>query len=328
MAINGYSDKDKTELKCIKGGPLRKCGEIDLGEAFSIDVVAAVIPPEGYTRFKIVLRYDAKLFNLQQQTGFDEVIWPDEGCDMVGFGEETKDVGQYIVTCKRAGEENSRYTGVLANIQFVCKQDGTGVVEIVGGTSLAKSSYYFRPFIGGNLVFLEVTDSVRVNCIGPTPTPSATSTRVPTATDTPTPAATPTKQPAPGDADLDGCTDVAENGPDESLGGQRNYFYFWDFYDVWTHPAGDPLGWERNAVINVFDILGVALRFGAGPNLSKADAYLQALAPPVDDSSYHPGYDRGAIIGANNWDRAPPDGSINVVDDILGIAAQFGHNCA
>ena len=132
----------------------------------------------------------------------------------------------------------------------------------------------------------------------------------------------------PGDTDQDGCGNKAENGPDETLGGQRANRYFWDFYDVWTHPFGDPIGWERNKVVNVFDILGVAARFGPGPQLSKEDALAAALTPPLGEGSYHAAYDRGSIIGANNWNRAPADGAINIVDDILGVAAQFGHNCS
>ena len=119
----------------------------------------------------------------------------------------------------------------------------------------------------------------------------------------------------------------AENGAFGYLGGQRNYAYFWDFYDVWTHPPGDPMGWERNKVLNIFDINAVGARFGPGPLLSKAQALAQALVAPTDAGSYHPAYDRGPIIGANMWDRGPPDGSINIVDDILGIAQQFGHDC-
>ena len=137
----------------------------------------------------------------------------------------------------------------------------------------------------------------------------------------------PAKLPEPGDRDRDGCSDQAENGAFEYLGGQRDYLYFWDFFDVWTHPPGDPIGWERNAVINIFDINATGMRFGPGPVLAKADALAEALAAPTDVTSYHAAYDRGPIIGANSWDRAPPDGSINIVDDILGVAAQFGHNC-
>ena len=150
----------------------------------------------------------------------------------------------------------------------------------------------------------------------------------PTPTLTPTPTVTPTKQPDPGDTDLDGCTDQAENGPNAGSGGLRNYTYFWDFYDVWTRPAGDPNGWERNRAINILDVLGVALRFGPGPGpVSKAQVLADALTPPVSANGYHAAYDRGAVIGANSWDRAPADGTISVVNDVLGVATQFGHNC-
>lgn len=54
-------------------------------------------------------------------------------------------------------------------------------------------------------------------------------------------------------------------------------------------------------------------------------AHVLALTPPPDEG-YHPAYDRGAIVGANFWDRAPADGAINQPDDILGAAAQWGHN--
>ncbi len=106
-------------------------------------------------------------------------------------------------------------------------------------------------------------------------------------TPTQTPTITPTKQPAPADTDGDGCSDEAENGPDVALGGQRDYLYFWDFYDVWTHPADDPLGWERNGLINIFDIIQVAAQFGIplgylGDVGDKAALVERALTPPSD----------------------------------------------
>ena len=65
-----------------------------------------------------------------------------------------------------------------------------------------------------------------------------------------------------------------------------------------------------------------------GPILSKADALVQAQVAPTDATSYHPAYDRGPIIGANGWNRGGPDATINIVHYILGVALQFGHNCA
>ena len=87
---------------------------------------------------------------------------------------------------------------------------------------------------------------------------------------------------------------------------------------------------ERNKVVNIFDILALALRFGTtgASVLSEEDALDAALTPPTDETSYHPAYDRGPVIGGNNWERGPADASINVVDDILGVAGQFGHDCS
>ena len=132
------------------------------------------------------------------------------------------------------------------------------------------------------------------------------------------------------DDDGDGCTNAAEQQPKAQAlsGGGRDPQYFWDFYDVWSRPLGDPQGWERDRVVNVpGDIIGVVSRFGPGTAQNKEDALAAALTPPVSAAGYHAAFDRGPVIGANNWNRAPADGAINIPDDILGVAAQFGHNC-
>ena len=152
----------------------------------------------------------------------------------------------------------------------------------------------------------------------PTPTPVTCLTEPP---------ATPSKQPHPCDTDGDGCSDAAESGLDENAGGRRVYTYFWDFFDVWTRPPGDPDGWHRDRAVTLSDIFATVLRFGRGPALGEEEALAAALTPPSDATSYHAAYDRGPIIGANDWDRAPADGVINIPDDILGIGYQFGHDC-
>jgi len=111
----------------------------------------------------------------------------------------------------------------------------------------------------------------------------------------------------------------------------RDFLDHWDFFDVWTRPPGMPMAWERNGVITlVGDILGVAARFGPGIAMPEAEAMVAASTPPAPAAStgYHAAYDRGAQTGANLWNRAPPDGVIGIPDDILGVAAQFGHTCA
>ena len=102
--------------------------------------------------------------------------------------------------------------------------------------------------------------------------------------------------------DGDGCTTWEELGTNPALGGQRDPWNPWDFYDV----NGD-----QN--INVFDdILVVAGAFGQVPG----------------DPDYSEAKDRGPELGPNGWNREGPNGNINVFDDILGVASQFGHNCA
>ena len=80
----------------------------------------------------------------------------------------------------------------------------------------------------------------------------------------------------------------------------------------------------------VGDILRVAQRFGANDAGGSAPINRNSdplAGPPPAAPAYHPAFDRGVQVGPNVWDLAPPDGTINVVNDILGVARQFGHSC-
>lgn len=144
----------------------------------------------------------------------------------------------------------------------------------------------------------------------PTPTDTPTVTLTPmatqTPTSTPTPTATPTKQPEPGDTDGDGCSDQRENGPDETLGGLRNYKNPYDFYDVTGFNGGPPDG-----IIDLpNDILAVILHFSPSGG------------PPYDVQ-----FDRGPRSGPHPWSMTAPDGVIDIPNDILGVILQFNHSC-
>ena len=124
---------------------------------------------------------------------------------------------------------------------------------------------------------------------------------------TPIATATMTPTPDPTDTDGDGCSDQRENGPDETLGGRRNYLNPNDYYDVYG--AGQSL--VHDGVIDLpNDILGVIQHFSPSG------------APPYDVR-----FDRGPQTGANVWNMGPPDGVIDLPNDILGVIQQFGHNC-
>jgi len=105
-----------------------------------------------------------------------------------------------------------------------------------------------------------------------------------------------------GDSDGDGCTDGEELGSELAAGGRRNPLNPWDFYDV----TGD------GAVNMLDDIFAVTNAFGpaTGPNYSEA---LDRSPPPP---------------GVDPWHLGPPDGVINVNDDVLAAVLQFGHHCA
>ena len=51
------------------------------------------------------------------------------------------------------------------------------------------------------------------------------------------------------------------------------------------------------------------------------------LTEPTSDADKNAAYDRGPRIGPNPWDKGPPDGTVAINDDILAVAAQFGHTC-
>jgi hypothetical protein len=88
----------------------------------------------------------------------------------------------------------------------------------------------------------------------------------------------------------DPCSDYEELGTAANLGGLRDPFNPYDFFD----PNGD-------GYISQPEILQVAAAFG-----------------PTSD----PKVDRGALLGPNNWNRAGPDGTVSMIGDILVIASQ------
>jgi hypothetical protein len=92
-----------------------------------------------------------------------------------------------------------------------------------------------------------------------------------------------------GDTDGDGCSDLQENGFDETLGGLRDYLNPYDYYDV----NGDQTIDLPN------DILGVVFHYA-----------------PSGNERPHP------------WSMTAPDGVIDLSNDILGVVQQYNHDCS
>ena len=125
---------------------------------------------------------------------------------------------------------------------------------------------------------------------------------------TPVATSTTTPTPDPTDTDGDGCSDQREAGPDETLGGQRDYLNPWDFYDVLGPGAALPI----DGIIDLpNDILGV----------------IQHFAPLGTEPEYDVRFDRGPRVSGPAWNMTAPDGVIDLPNDILGVIQQFNHRC-
>ena len=293
--------------------------KLDEGTPFTLHIVPSVIPAGGYYSWQAQIEYGSLLYKpaptscSSKPIDCPEVKWDQSDIVVRAPAAPTGKEGQVGFAAASSSLcpcPLSFQTTAFVNLQFNCArndQAGQGhgnLVRLVDFNESPSGAQYVSADHAIETVNVPNVSDLSIECVVPLP-----------------------KQPDPGDTDLDGCSDQAENGPNGRFGGQRNYLYFWDFYDVWTPRPGDSESWERNSVITIFDVLFTASRFGAGPVLSKTDALAQALVPPTDTTSYHPAYDRSINVGPNPWDLGPPDGVITVVHDILGVAVQFGHNC-
>lgn len=119
------------------------------------------------------------------------------------------------------------------------------------------------------------------------------------------------------DTDNDGCSDARELASNETQGGQRDLYSFWDYFD--TPNAAN----SRDRTITIADIVNVVARFGANGS-SAIDPLSAAAAAPA----YHTAFDRAAAGGGGDpWDAGAPDGVVSTIDLVLSVA-QFGHSCA
>ena len=335
MSLRVYPNTSKTGTPCAAGGPA--C-QVVSNETFSLDIYTDPAPDGGFSIYRIELVYTNEL-NLVPQPGLSENRAPDPA--KCNFGSEQIGSSSYDLSCQIVATGlhvlPSTYQGVLANVHFACKGEGTGTITLVG--SVNNSRYVVSAL--GKTIYVD-QQSISVACTDPTPTPTptdtptvtptntptntATPTATPTATNTPTNTATPTatptatntatptttptptKQPEPGDTDGDGCSDQRENGPDETLGGQRDYKNPHDFYDVLGPGAALP----RDGVVDLpNDILGVIQHFS-----------------PSGAAPYDAQFDRGPWTGPNSWNATQgPDGVIDLPNDILGVILQFNHRC-
>ena len=276
-------------------------------------MVGSIIPPGGFAGWQTQINYGNLLYQ-PLPSGGSEVMFPlgiiPKRSPAAPTGKEGSVGHGDISAFFPDGNGNSPVSmqkAALLILNFDCAQNAGGdfsdVISLTDFNESPSGATYV--LMNGSTTNVPNVGSLTIECTSPPP-----------------------KLPHPGDTDGDGCSDEAENGSNENFDGKRNYLYFWDFFDVWTHPPGDPTGWERNGVINIFDMLAVAAHFGPTVTLGTEEEMIAAALLNPDETTWNTAFDRGPMIGANPWDRAPPDGAINIPDDFKGVAQQFGHSCA
>ena len=117
------------------------------------------------------------------------------------------------------------------------------------------------------------------------------------------------------DTDGDGCTDKRELSGNRGLGGQRDPYNPYDFFDP-----------DKNRAISTTDVFAVAAKFGRqqGQPGYSAQHDRGGFVPDADGKD-----DPASLLdgnGPSTWNQKGPDGAI-ATGDVFAAAAQFGHTC-
>ena len=275
---------DASQTFDCPGGPEAGKVCVPVGAKFDVIVVADVIPLTGYILAQAWIDYGPNLVHKKNT----QALWPD--CDptvFLPFQDEANNAAWVAcLTTLAPPFPLSFHKGDLFSFSLTCTSEASSNQIALIPTGVAPANTFgaiFATFVDHTKFIPQVT-GLSVNCA--------------------------TKQPDPGDSDGDGCSDERENGPNETLGGQRNWINPWDFYDV-SGSSDPPQNGAPDGMVDLpNDILGVIQHHPSG-----------ALGYDVQ-------FDRGTWTGPNSWnDTQGPDGVIDLPNDILGVILQFQHSC-
>ena len=252
-----------------------------LGDPFVVSLDAVVAPANGYTLAQGWISYGDDLGAVKQESA----AWPD--CFEPFYLTTSTDEGgstnldTYYVFCLTGippPDPASFHLGPLFTFTLTCTNTfSSNILEIIP-QGVEPAGVYGAVYLDPDEVqVVPKVRSITVTCEHLKP------------------------EPEPSDADGDGCSDLREFGPDETLGGQRNFLNPHDFYDT----NGDGIIDLTN---DIFDVI-------------------MHYAPMGTEPEYDVGFDRGPSEGPNVWNMTAPDGVIDLSNDIMGVIQQYFHSC-
>ncbi|MCH7511120.1 MAG: hypothetical protein IIB19_02025, partial [Chloroflexi bacterium] len=237
---------------------------VEVGEKFIITVSGDTpnVPIAG-VGFDVVTTAEVK-YNGSDDCASEFKLARKDGGPIAFCFSRTSAIGGHSIAVRTESSQHSANLNnvpgeraVLANLSYVCNTVGSFKITLPTFANDPAGGIYGDPF--GGAIFpksvdvggVDVVDSATITC---TPAPPKI------------------------DTDGDGCLDNRENGPDETLGGRRDYLNFWDFFDP-----------NRDRSVTLLDFLAVLRHFGTVGDPATLDP--DGPEPPIGE--YWASADRG-----------------------------------
>ncbi|MCH7699956.1 MAG: PD40 domain-containing protein [Chloroflexi bacterium] len=256
---------------------------IPFGGSFLLSVEVVTAPEAGYILAQTFIDFGGHLAYKPAASAANEIIWPDladgtalrsqGGAGLVNHGGLTSLTPPMPV---------SHFEGAIVQLEMSCSAEASSNTVLLLAADEkevgTKGSLFVLP---DATQIVPAVSGLTVACVAPEMVLS--------------------------DTDGDGCSDLRENGSDESMGGLRDYLNSNDFYDVLGGGGGPP-----DQIIDLSnDIFGVIIHY----------------APTGTEPEYDVDFDRGPSAGPNPWNMTAPDGVIDLSNDIMGVIQQYQHDC-
>jgi len=274
-----------------------------LGETFDVDIVVTDAP-NTYKAEQYQLQWDPALLAFDSET--PTLL---DGLTLCGL----PSVGANTVYSGCGATAPTTATGPVHTVTFHCAAEGTSPLHLV---SLDEDpTFGTTTSAGPSLVIPTTLIDASVTC---------------------------SVCPYPDDSDCDGCADVEELGTDPDLGGTRDPFNGWDFYDVPVptlfsggHISGDGSGTDdRDHAITIIDDLLAVLEYSGTSDGGLCNSGPDGIPGNADDRCYDQDVNSDGVDDGRAYDRSvgatrsgAPDSAVTIIVDVLSVLAQTGQSC-